>query len=650
MTRRSYEFGGRTQGLRFAILARVSTQKQLQHGESVAVQVNSLHEAVARLGGLIVNPDRYVGTEHATPGHDRKLLRKLLDDAATQQFDAVTVVDFDRWSRGNQLSEEGLDTLKACGVRFFVGTEEKDIEDEDTRMLLGVQSHFNKNAVAKLIRKGQMSRIARALRGWPTAGKSSGEGKRRSPWPYGRKLLNPEQRELGGASANWGLDEEEAAQLRAVAAYYLQPDITWKLVAERYGDNGTTWQRRIKTAGATWQMEFKRLSVKPAIFQVHGSLPANMRHEGDTLIISVPVPPILDESTVRAIAEKSRSQRTINTNPPARTFALRGYLKCARCGSNLQIHHDRKNNRVYVQHHGLTRTEKCPKQTIGRYEGLQKSVLQALAGLIADTNQLKASIRDSLRARQSQRPEALRRRDEVELLRRKASLRVERLTDELLGDDVTEALRASIKLRAQKLQGELEQLDAELKSLDAELHVVPIPDNLDSEVEFAVRALTGGRKSMLHWSPEQKRQLARFFFGVPHRKPQAHASGIATEDPLDQDGVYVDRVRGTNGAPDSLRWVAKGWFGVFDAAMAAAPTRRGSGGGRGGLDPSRLNDFLKNVDLTRFRLPREAANAVERRSIRAKWSSKRWPTTRRRSFSRTTTRRVWPSPAGPTSC
>src|SRR5262245_2531012 len=113
--------------LRFAALVRVSTEKQEKQGESLRTQTSDNQRTVEHLGDSIV--EWYGGQEHATPGYEKKEVDRLLLDARKKRFDAVIVTDADRWSRDNNKSKEGLEVLRANGIRFFVGVTEYNLFD-----------------------------------------------------------------------------------------------------------------------------------------------------------------------------------------------------------------------------------------------------------------------------------------------------------------------------------------------------------------------------------------------------------------------------------------------------------------------------------------------------------------------------------------
>src|SRR6185295_12588318 len=125
-----------TPTIRFAALIRVSTEKQAEQGESLRTQESQINGAVKSLGGVITR--RYAGQEHATAGWEREQLEKLLADAQkkSKPFDAVIVADQSRWSRENVASEIGLQVLCDNNIRFFVLTQEHDLNNDDARMFL----------------------------------------------------------------------------------------------------------------------------------------------------------------------------------------------------------------------------------------------------------------------------------------------------------------------------------------------------------------------------------------------------------------------------------------------------------------------------------------------------------------------------------
>lgn len=83
-----------------AVLARVSTKRQEEKGESLDKQKRDLRKAVERYGGAVVRD--YSGQESATSGKVRPRFEQMLGDAQRGLFDAVIVREGSRWARNTR--------------------------------------------------------------------------------------------------------------------------------------------------------------------------------------------------------------------------------------------------------------------------------------------------------------------------------------------------------------------------------------------------------------------------------------------------------------------------------------------------------------------------------------------------------------------
>ena len=112
-------------------------------------QKEQIERAVQILGGTIPGHCwRYSGQEHATPDQERRKLDQLLEDAGKGLFDAAIVCDASRWARDNRKNKEGLEILRAHGIRFFVGTTEYDLFNPEQAFFLGMATEVNEYAAS----------------------------------------------------------------------------------------------------------------------------------------------------------------------------------------------------------------------------------------------------------------------------------------------------------------------------------------------------------------------------------------------------------------------------------------------------------------------------------------------------------------------
>lgn len=91
--------------LRFALLARVSTEEQGKKGHSINEQVRQCKRAIQSLDGKLVKT--YKGQQHSTKGSDTYLLDEIVEDAQTTKWDALLTAFPDRFSRDNVKASQG---------------------------------------------------------------------------------------------------------------------------------------------------------------------------------------------------------------------------------------------------------------------------------------------------------------------------------------------------------------------------------------------------------------------------------------------------------------------------------------------------------------------------------------------------------------
>src|SRR5580704_10213833 len=110
--------------LRAAIYARVSTSDQ-----NCEMQVRELREYADRRGWRVT--DEYIDTGWSGVKASRPELDRLTHDAARRRFDAVMVWKLDRFCRSVRNCLDGIEALRAHGVRFLAVSQSIDTDESN---------------------------------------------------------------------------------------------------------------------------------------------------------------------------------------------------------------------------------------------------------------------------------------------------------------------------------------------------------------------------------------------------------------------------------------------------------------------------------------------------------------------------------------
>ncbi len=285
--------------LRFAPIIRVSTEGQEKKGESLRTQRKQIQQYVQSLGGQI--PEfcwGYMGQEHATPNQEREKLDKLLDDSANDLFDAVIVCDASRWSRDNLKNKIGLETLRRNGIRFFVGTMEYDLYNPEHALFLGMSAELGEFQAKQQALKSIINKIERSKRGIPCTGKL----------PYGRTYKE---------GKGWEIDKEKAANIRNAAERYLNGESIFDIALTLGMNHTNLWKTLNHRSGSKWLVNFdsKQLNIKETV--------------------EIAIPPLLDDSTIQAVKEKGKANKTYLHGAIKNQYLLSRMIFCDKCGYTL---------------------------------------------------------------------------------------------------------------------------------------------------------------------------------------------------------------------------------------------------------------------------------------------------------------------------
>jgi site-specific DNA recombinase len=344
--------------LRFAPLIRVSTEKQKKRGESLATQKKQITDYVTALHGVV--PDScwlYSGQEHSTPGYERQLLDRLLEDSSKDLFDAVIVVDISRWGRNNLKSEQAVNILIKNKIRFFIGTAEMNLNDPTQRFYVVMGVAVNQLTAQISTIKSIENRFYRA---------------KDSHIPTNNK--KPFARTFDKKTSQWVLDEAKAQKIRTAADLYLSGKSLYDvslLVGMKYDHLNKILKNR---CGATWTMDFKGRELVP-----------------------FDVPRLLDDATIKEIHERLAFNRRNNRRDVTNKYVLTGFIFCEHCNRSLSGQTQRKNevDRMYYTHPS-NREHNCHAFSSIGLKQIERAVFSTIFENFADVPSFERAISESM--------------------------------------------------------------------------------------------------------------------------------------------------------------------------------------------------------------------------------------------------------------
>jgi DNA invertase Pin-like site-specific DNA recombinase len=425
---------GNGKPLRFAALARVSTERQERKGESLRTQRAQLQQAADTRGDTITR--WYVGQEHATEGSERRLLDDLLAEAVSpdRAFDAVMVPDPSRWSRDNVKSETGLETLRGAGVKFFVLTTEYDLFEPQARLFLGMSSVIGAFHAGVQSQKSLLNRIALAERGIPPVGKR----------PFGR--------DYDKKTGQWSIIPAKHDMIRDVAERCLAGE-PMKKVAASYGVHYPHLCKILREdCGDQWTLNF-----------------CSPRRNIDKDVV-ITVPRLLDDATIRACTDRLTANRTRLNGQPKYDYLLNGYIFCAECRF-LMTGQVGSSGVLYYRHATHPKAKECPAldergfRPCVRAKEIDQAVLGDLFDMFGNPAAIERAVRaavrdcDKLEARQGKL------QGELDKIGKRVANLVDAVAEGTLTKEDVREKRQELDERAAQLRQELATVEQGLQGI-----------------------------------------------------------------------------------------------------------------------------------------------------------------------------------------
>jgi DNA invertase Pin-like site-specific DNA recombinase len=283
---------------------RVSTDRQMTEGESLAVQTAAFESDRKALGGKLVG--WYGGSEHGTEGFDRPEFDRLLADAASGKVNAVWFADWSRYSRNPLDAARAVEVFQSAGTKLFIGSAEQNLYDPQSKLVGDVFAALGRFQALQQSMKSLKSKISRARDGRPSCGKL----------PYGRKWVKKGSDEKAGPkdAGEWKVIEKDRAALLRAAHRYLAGE-PLPVAARAEGFAPTTLHRAFATAGSKWVQTFEsdRLNIR------------------ETVVTEVPA--LLDDDLLARIRDRAEAGKTYLHDAPKNPYLLGRVVFCSECGS-----------------------------------------------------------------------------------------------------------------------------------------------------------------------------------------------------------------------------------------------------------------------------------------------------------------------------
>lgn len=461
--------------LRFAILARVSTEGQEKEGTSLEVQQKTLSKCVEMLNGTVVR--EYIGQESAMGVKERPIFDDLLADCSRNLFDAVMMYDLSRWSRSPEKSRYGLAILKKNGIRLFIQNTEYNLSNPETDLIVGILNEINSFTVNLQTRKAMLSKIELARRGWAIT----------IP-PHGRRPVHSDK----SKPCEWEVIPEDKRQAEHIYQLYVEENLGLDRVANELGlTKAHTRNILLKYSGDEWIQK--------------------VRYEGRNEEIVVKVPPLLTPEQIEKAKFKARSNKQFNSRKYE--YLLGGRVKCGVCKMTFvgMSAFDKTRIRRYYTHSRHFRTEICIKN-IG-VEIVETAALRAISDLFSSTKNLRLAIENAIGVSKD-RKEILGKRIE-DCNKRLARLDAEKtrlvqaVKKGLFEDGDISSEMSKIREETLETREALITASNQLKTL-----MIDIPEDLHIRIQRYYQQVCGEQGSISDWAFESQKRLIEWFFGT----------------------------------------------------------------------------------------------------------------------------------------
>jgi site-specific DNA recombinase len=357
--------------VRCAIYTRKSTEEGLEQEFNALDAQRECGEAFIKsqaAEGWQCLADRYDDGGFSGGTMDRPALKRLLADIEAGKVDAVLVYKVDRLSRSLLDFAKMMETFEQHGVAFVSVTQQINSATSMGRLMLNVLLSF--------------AQFEREIIGERTRDKIAA-ARRKGKWGGGHPILGYD---IDRKSIKLVVNEDEAAQVRAIFELYLQHEGLVAVIAElnRRGWVNKRWVTR--KGQARGGKPFTKTSLHKLLTNVTYVGKVRYKHELHDGEQKALIAPDIWQRVQVLLRRNGRNGGVLVRNQFG--ALLKGLLRCAPCGCAMTPAHTTRNGTKRYRYYVCTAAQKrgwhtCPSKSIPAGE-IEQFVVQQLRGIGRD--------------------------------------------------------------------------------------------------------------------------------------------------------------------------------------------------------------------------------------------------------------------------
>ncbi len=538
----------KSNALKIAIYARVSTESQEEDGQSLSTQLDMMTSAVDRMGATLA--EVYQVQESAMPGSPRPSLTKMLKDAAAGRFDAVMVCKLDRLSRSIEVLTHVENSLRTFGIQLFEGQDEHNLRSAEGRLNRGMQALIGEYSVNRLKWSACASRLERARRGWPHSG----------GLPFGRRVKPVKDKR--NADAEWELDPEKSTVATTMYRMYIEQGLNFAQVGKKINMHPETVRRiMLDQSGPVWVRKF----IDPAT--------------GEHQEVRTNIPPLYSADQIELLRDRAKQNQSERAGwtERGREYPLSNFLRCANpsCNwSNLSGHQSsfarlRKDTSIktpvkryaYYIHLLRNRQDHACFASVPA-ELIEDEIFSRLGDLLSNSCQLVEAIRSALITDPDKIQELKAEHSQLIAAIKKARRVLANALEVLFEEKGTPAgMFAQGKVDQQNVA--IAHMEERLIAIRDDMKVIDFPTDFPERFANTMFRMVGLNGHMpMHWPTKAKRALLELFFG----KRSTRHDRAGRHQHTAQRGIFLTKLIDSEGHI-YWRYEAKGAMADFAGAL-----------------------------------------------------------------------------------